>query len=87
MDKPSLECRTKTIEAMTRHIKTGLGVSENTYSNTPGDPRIIGEIQGKGDVATLWAFMSSMLLLAHSFVWTGLDLPLQQEVQASNGTM
>ena len=75
MDKNVLICRAKVIEEMKRHIRTGLGVSKQHYHNNISEPRIIGEIQGKGDVATLWAFMSSMLLLAHSFVWTGLDLP------------
>ena len=75
VDKQVLKCRALTIEAMQRHIKTGLGVSKKSYGNTPNEPRIIGEIQGKGDVATLWAFISSTLLLAHSLLWTGLDLP------------
>ena len=37
--------------------------------------RIKGEIQGKADVASMWLVVSSILLLAHSQVYEGIDLP------------
>jgi len=48
-----LLCRSKTIAVMKRYIKKGLGVSKQAYKNQPGRPQIQGEIQGKGNVASL----------------------------------
>ena len=64
-----LLCRSKTIAKMKRHIKTGLGVSKQAYKNQLGHPQIQGEIQGKGDVASLWTMTSSILLFAHAILY------------------
>ena len=53
---------------MDRKIKTGLGVPKKSYKNQPGQPRIMGEIQGKGNIASFWALISSALLPAHSLM-------------------
>jgi len=56
-------------------IKTGLDVSKKSYRNQTAQPRVLGEIQGKGDIASFWALISSVLLLAHSLIYQGLKLP------------
>ena len=66
-----LLCRSKTIAKMIRHIKTGMGVSKQAYKNQPGHPQIQGEIQGKGDVASLWTMTSSILLFAQRYFMQG----------------
>ena len=60
---------------MERSIKTGLGVSKQVYRNEPGKPKVKGEVQGKGDVASLWAMTSSHLLTAHGALYQGANLP------------
>ncbi len=59
---------------MKRHIKTSLGTSDEFYCNTPNDPLILGEIQGKPDVPTHWALKSSTLLDAHGSLYKGITL-------------
>ena len=66
--------RAKTIEGLRRHAKTGLGVSDETYGNEPGEPRIGGEVQGKGDVPQLYLQQSSVILRAHSSIAPGFSL-------------
>ena len=67
--------RAKTIEGLRRHAKTGLGISDATYGNEAGEPRIGGEVQGKGDVPSLYLQQSSVILRAHSSIAPGLNLP------------
>ena len=67
--------RAATIEGMRRHVKTGLGVSEETYGNEKGEPKIGGEVQGKGDVPSLYLQQSSVVLRAHSAIAPGLNQP------------
>ena len=74
-EKEPLQCRSKTIHALKRHIKTGHGVSKTPYCNMSGDAQIQGEVQGKGDVPGLWAMTSSTLLRAHQQLAPGLELP------------
>ena len=62
--------------------KTGLGVSDETYGQEPGEPYIGGEIQGKGDVPSLFAVQSSILLEAHRRIAPGLHLPSCTEERA-----
>jgi len=63
------------IEVIGRYINTGLGVSARAYKNQHGQPKIQGEIQGKGNVASLWTMASILLLFAHAMLYTGLSLP------------
>jgi hypothetical protein len=60
---------------MERSTKTGLGVSKQVYRNEPEKPKVKGEVQGKGDVASLWAMTSSHLLTAHGALYQGANLP------------
>jgi hypothetical protein len=50
-------------------------VSEQTYGNCPGQLPLAGEYQGKGDVAILYALLSSIVLDAHESMYEGITLP------------
>ena len=65
VDKHVLRARALVLERMRRYIKTGLGVSKQSYGQEKGEPRIEGEVQGKGDVPCLWCIQSDTLLRAH----------------------
>ena len=64
-----------TANSTERHIRTGLGVLKGSNGNTTIVLKIQGEIQVKGDVASLWAMISSTLLAAYAMIYTGLFLP------------
>jgi hypothetical protein len=68
--------REKIIAALKRSVQTGHGVSESTYQNVEGQAqaRIIGELQGKGDVALIYALQSSTVLTAHATMYQGIRL-------------
>ena len=70
-----LRARGKIIHALKRQVRTGHGVSVDSYYNVPGEPTIQGEYQGKGDVACLYAGLSSTVLDARSKLYDGIDLP------------
>jgi hypothetical protein len=44
------------------------------YKNETGQPQIIGELQGKGDVALIYMMLSSTVLDAHATMYSGLEL-------------
>ena len=66
--------RSKTIEKLKRSVRTGHGVSEQVYMEVDGEPRIIGELQGKGDVALIYMLLSSTIFDAHATMYNGLVL-------------
>lgn len=66
MDINVLKCKGLTMDKMEHSVRTGHGVSINTYGNRPGQPKKAGEGQGKGDVAITYALQSSTLLDAHA---------------------
>ncbi|KAL7536722.1 hypothetical protein ACHAWF_007008 [Thalassiosira exigua] len=74
MDTSVLAAKVRTMEAMKHYIKTALGVSRLYYCMKRGEPAIQGEIQGKGDVASMWAMVSSLLLLAFESLYEGIYL-------------
>ena len=46
------------------------------YKNLPGQPRVLGKLQGKGDIAIFWVTISSVILIfVHSLVYQGLQFP------------
>jgi hypothetical protein len=69
-----MKSRGDTIQNLKRSVRTGHGVSQKVYQNTPNDYRIIGELQGKGDVALIYMLLSSTVLEAHSSLYHGIDL-------------
>jgi hypothetical protein len=71
----ALRARGATIDALERSVRTGHGVSETTYGNRPGQPKLAGELQGKGDVAPLYALLSSSIMDAHKSMYGGVELP------------
>ena len=40
----------------------------------PGQHQILGKVQGKSDITSLWAMISCVLLLAHSLRYIGINL-------------
>ena len=76
VDVNILRCRGKVIEALRRAVRTGNGESDATYGNEPGYVfQIAGECQGKGDVALLYAILSSINLDAHGKLYEPMILP------------
>ena len=69
-----LIARAMCVERIARHIKTGAGVSEDSYQNTEGQPQLSGELQGKAGVPTLFCNQSSVLPKAHNDITPGLHL-------------
>ncbi|KAL3796822.1 hypothetical protein ACHAWO_002060 [Cyclotella atomus] len=65
MDKNILRARALVIENMRRRVKTALGTSTESYGQEPNEPKVGGEVQGKGDVPSLWCVQSNTLLRAH----------------------
>ena len=59
---------------MTRHVKTGAGVSSVSYQNEEGQPQLTGKLQGKADVPALFCQQSLVLLRAHNEIAPGLLL-------------
>ena len=73
-DEGILLAREDAITGMQRHVRTGLGTSEDFYSEKPGEPALCGEIQGKADVPLLFTASSSAILKAHAALAPGLHL-------------
>ena len=74
--EPSVtKCRSQTVDQMQRRCKTGLGISEDHYCNTEGDPMIAGEIQGKADTGCAWTLTSGYLLTAYDMKHPPMRLP------------
>ncbi|KAL7505232.1 hypothetical protein ACHAXN_004474 [Cyclotella atomus] len=74
VDKKILIARATVIERLRRSVKTGLGISVCTYGQEDGEKYIDGEVQGKGDVPSLWGKTSDTLLRAHAMGTSGLEL-------------
>lgn len=66
VDKNVLRARALVIERMRRRVKTALGTSEESYGQEDDEAEVRGEVQGKGDVPSLWCVQSDTLLRAHA---------------------
>jgi hypothetical protein len=75
VDISVLKARGDTIDALERLVRTGHGVSEVTYGNRRGSAKLAGELQGKGDVAPLYALLSSSIMDAHRTLYQGVEMP------------
>ena len=60
-----------TIARLRRNVKTALGVSEKSYGQEVGAPRIGGMVQGKADVPQLSTQQSDVMLRAHKSLTYG----------------
>ena len=49
-----MKCIKEKLASLERNIRTGCGDSQETYIENEGDDPLCGEVQGKGDVASLW---------------------------------
>jgi hypothetical protein len=59
------------IRAMQFHIKTALGISEASYTNTDTTP-LHGSGQGSGSASSLWLFISSTIMTIYLELATGM---------------
>ena len=55
-------------------MRTGCGDSNNIYDEEETDGVINGEVQGKGDVASLWCLTSHTILEAHTKLHTPITM-------------
>ncbi|EED89738.1 predicted protein [Thalassiosira pseudonana CCMP1335] len=74
VDTNILKARSIIIHRMRRRVRTSMGTSEEHYGNEDGEDALGGEIQGKGDVPSLWGLQSNTLLKAHQSLCTGLHI-------------
>jgi hypothetical protein len=61
VSKNACLCTAKTIRQMKRSVKTCVGVSKTTYQQEKDEAEIEGEVQGKGDVPSLYTQQSSIM--------------------------
>ena len=61
-----MKCRNDIIKNLKRNVRTGCGDSKVTYEEHEEDDVMNGEVQGKGDVASLWCLMYHAILEAHT---------------------
>ena len=54
-----------TIAALKRNVETFMGMSEGTYQQEEGEPKLGGMVQGKADVPQLSTQQSDVMLRAH----------------------
>ena len=73
-DESILKARAAAVKQLKRHVRTGLGVSEEYYSEEAGDFTLQGEVQGKADNPALFTACSSGILHTHSKLAPGLEL-------------
>jgi len=59
---------------MTHSVRTTHGDYMRTYTQLPNEPRLSGETQGKGDVASVWSALSHTMLRAHQELHSGITL-------------
>ncbi|KAL7545458.1 hypothetical protein ACHAWF_008807 [Thalassiosira exigua] len=67
--------RARAIALMVRWFQTVLGISEGSYKQEKGEPRIGGKIQGKGDVPPCYVILGDTILKAHATMAKGLHIP------------
>ena len=63
-----------TLALLERNVETSLGISDGTYKQEPGEPRIGGMVQGKADVPQLSTQQSDLMLKAHKSLSYGVDI-------------
>ncbi|KAL7524119.1 hypothetical protein ACHAWF_004027 [Thalassiosira exigua] len=68
------KCRSRVMMVMRRTIRTAAGTSKLMYRWCPGETRIAGEIQGKGDGMALWTLQSDGALEVHNKHTKGITL-------------
>ena len=61
-----MKCRNEIIKNLKRNVRTGCGDSEESYEEHEEDDVMNGEVQGKGDVESLWCLMSHTIFEAHT---------------------
>jgi hypothetical protein len=81
------EARILVKDNMKRRVKTGLGLTEQTYHQTGGEHTLDGEIQGTDDTPLLFSMLSNVAIQAHKSFTPGLTLEsptLQRQIQHHN---
>ena len=69
-----MECTNATLTALEHNIRTGCGDSHETYQENEDDYPLCGEVQGKGDVASLDCLMSRTTLTAHISIHSPINM-------------
>ena len=74
ISKNILRSRNATISNMQRSIRTSHGASQQSYNQVEYEPILNGEVQGKGDVPSIWSLESQILIQAHHDMCHGIEL-------------
>ena len=64
----------RTIGKLRRNVETSMGISEGSYGQEPGAPRLGGMVQGKADVPQLSTQQSDVMLRAHKATTYGVSI-------------
>jgi len=87
VSKNILISRTLVTDNMKGRVKTGLGLTDQTYHQTGGEPTLDGEIQGTADTPLLFSMLSNVAIQAHKSFTPGLTLEsptLQRQIHHHN---
>ncbi len=87
VDENIMNCINGTIAQLKRNVETALGVSEDAYSQLPGEPRLGGMVQGKADVPQWSTQQSDAMLKAHNALNNGVHINspnMQREIRHSS---
>ena len=75
VDSKIMEYRNGVIKKLIRNVRTGCGDLQMSYENSDQDAPLNGEVQGKGDVASLWCLTSHTILNAHGKLSPPIEMP------------
>ena len=87
VDENIMNCINGTIAQLKRNVETALGVSDDAYSQLPGEPRLGGMVQGKADVPQWSTQQSDAMLKAHNALTGGVHISspnMQREIRHSS---
>jgi hypothetical protein len=71
--KQARNLKAKTIRKMQFRIRTALGISQTHYEDTPETP-LYGSGQGSGSSATIWMFISLIIMDCFEDIATGMTM-------------
>ena len=71
-----MECRNGVIKKLRRNVRTGCGDLEMSYENSDQDVPLNGEVQVKGDVASLRCLKSHTILNVHGNLYPHIKMPV-----------
>ena len=72
--RTTCHARSATVRAVKKTVRTAAGTSVASYREELGDTQMAGEIQGEGNVMTLWTLISDSILSIHVKLCKGVNV-------------